>query len=162
MSFLTGLTKVGDVGNQTLTSIVYPPITSGSAYAVGNAVGPLLNFQNTFLGVGSGLLQSAVLICRDTQTTSFNLLLFTTQPTSTTFTDRTTPTINATDQFSCGPIITFTNPVSVGGVTVYTVPSIGCSMLVGAKNVYGVLFSGGTPTFGSTQDIAIKLTALAD
>lgn len=154
----------GRVGGYTAQVSVTPTVTSASAYAAGNEVGGLLTFANAFRSVSlSGVVQSLHLQSKSVQTAGFKLYLFRSNPTATTWADKTTPAINATDIPNLIGVYTLANPDSgLGTVTIYNTDGIGKSVQAATTTLYGVLVTTGTPTFTSTTDLNVVETSGQD
>ena len=160
--------------NNTTLAIVQPTITSSSAYAAGNCVGGLLNFNSAglpgvaFLQRPMGLLQNIVITSKSPQSTSFKLYLFRSQPTGT-YTDKAAPVATAAD----GPLLVGiytlsavdTGLGSLCNAWVLSTPSPGLGDPILAANLltlYGVLVCTTTPTFTSTSDLNVTLKLRVD
>ena len=146
-------------------------VTASSAYTAGNEVGPLIVLTPTFRGVGSnppdsgGIVQSIRLNFKDAQTGGFKAYQFSTNPSSSTWTDKTAPAINAADVFKVRPPITLSSADSgLGTHTNYGADLIGrLHVALGPTTTdYWVLVTTGTPTFGSTTDAQFCVTYMVD
>jgi len=149
--------------NKTVEISVTPTITSSSAYAAKNIVGGLLTFANAFGTALSGRIESITLTSKSVQTAGFTVHLFKSNPTNTTWTDKTTPTINAADiPFYRGGYV-LANPNSdLGTVTVYTLDASGKFVVASTTSLYVVLETTGTPTFASTTDLTLSIAISQD
>ncbi len=141
-----------------------PTVTAASAYAIGNEVGGLLTFTNVVnAGPLSGVLQSIEVMAKSVQTTGLKLYLFSTNPTNSTWTDKSAPAINAADiPFLMGEYSLVTPDSGLGTHTVWNLDGIGKAFVAAAMTIYGVLVCTGTPTWGSTSDVTVKLGVLKD
>lgn len=158
-----GTNAIGQVGGKTAKIAVTPTITSGSAYTTGNVVGGKLTFSSALLTAGSGVLESISIRCKSVQTATFLLALFDSNPTNTTWTDKTAPSINAADiPFLVGIYQLASFSSSLGTHTIYNLNGISQTLAAGATTLYGVLVVTGTPTFASTSDITAVLGILQD
>ena len=146
------------------SSVTVTPTVNTSAYTANYEVGGLMTFASVVGTVGSGLLQSVRLNCKSTQTTTFKLFLFNTNPANTTWTDHAAPAIVATDVPSIIEVVYLTTAESgLGTHTFYSVDSIGKSFVIPSGNsLYGVLTTTGTPTFASNSDISVTLNVIQD
>jgi hypothetical protein len=153
---------IGNVGGKTGKISVSPTVTA-AAYATGNIVGGKMTFSAALLTAGSGVLESITLKIKTVQTATFTLALFDSNPTNSTWTDKTASAINAADiPFHIGNFI-LNGPSSVLGTeTIYNLNGIGKAINAGASTLYGVLVVTGTPTFGSTTDISVVIEILQD
>jgi hypothetical protein len=77
-----------------------PTVSASPAYTSGDCIGGKMSFTGAALTAGgSGLIKSVVVNCKSAQTGAFDLILFDSDPSSSTFTDnsaiaiapRTTP-----------------------------------------------------------------------
>jgi hypothetical protein len=154
----TGAAAIGYVIGRTSNPSVTPGVTAG-AYTAGQEAGGLMAFAVG--GAGSGILESIRVTCKSIQTTALKLYIFDTNPTNTTWTDKSTASINALDiPFLRGVFVLSGADSGLGTHTIWNLEAIGCSF-VGA-NLYGVLVVVGTPTFASTTDITVKLGIVDD
>ena len=158
-----GSNIIGSVLGRTSKVAVTPTVTASSAYAAGNEVGGLMTFANVFDAANSGILQSITVKCLSVQTTPLNLYLFTTNPTNSTWTDKTGPAINAADiPYMRGPF-TFGYPDSgLGTCTIWELDAIAAAIVASSTSLYGILTCTATPTFASTSGITVSLTVLKD
>lgn len=150
----------------TNTSFV---VTASSAYTAGNQVGPLIALSPSFRGTGSnppdsgGIVQSIRLNFKDAQTTTFKAYQFTSNPSNSTWTDKTTPAINAADVFKVrNPITLSTADSGLGTHTNYGIDQISRLQVASGTIDYWVLITTGTPTFGSTTDAQFCVTYMVD
>jgi hypothetical protein len=154
--------NIGQVGGKTAKVSVSPTVTA-SAYATGNVVGGKITFSNALLTAGSGVLESIWLKIKTVQTATFQLSLFDSNPTNSTWTDKAAPAINVADLPFLIGTYALSTPLSVLGTeTIYTLDAIGHAINAGATTLYGILTVTGTPTFGSTSDISVALGILQD
>lgn len=153
---------IGQVGGKTAKVSVSPTVTA-AAYATGNVVGGKITFSSALLAAGSGVLESIWLKIKTVQTATFQLSLFDSNPTNSTWTDKAAPAINVADlPFLIGTYVLST-PLSVLGTeTIYNLNAIAQAINAGATTLYGILTVTGTPTFGSTSDVSVCLGLLQD
>jgi|GEM_PF-2525047 len=159
----SGASIVGSVLGRTSKVAVTPTVTATAAYTAGNEVGGLMTFASIFDAQQSGILQSVRIRCKSVQTAGFKLYLFTANPTNSTWTDKSTPAINAADiPAVVGPFNLVTADSGLGTETTYELDGIGAAILSSTTSLYGVLVTIGTPTFASTSDVTVELTVLKD
>jgi hypothetical protein len=138
---------------------VTPTITSGSAYATGNAIGGLLTFPG-IANRGFSAVYSVTIIDKSGQNPACDLILF-----SQTFTptaDKSAIAISAADSLNClGNVKIATGDWSSMGTPGVALKTQLFFAAVGDvdNNIYGQLICRGTPTFTSTSDITIKIGA---
>lgn len=160
-----GEAHVGEFGNNQITILVAQTVQA-AAYSAGNAVGGLITFAGAARVSGaagapgtSGLVQSASIYSKALQTTQFDLILFSSNPTGSTVTDKTAIDVVAAD---------FDKILGVAHITDWTALGATRSMaqaqnlampyaLVSATSIYGALVCRGGPTFASTSDISVGL-----
>lgn len=156
---------VGGISSVTVS----PAITSIIPYTAGNQVGGLMTFSSAVNSITySGVIDSIVIKSKSVQTSGFNLYLFKTNPTSSTWTDKITPAINASDIPYLIGVYSFdaTDDSGLGTITLYQSSSTlgnGNSpkaIVLTSSNLYGVLVATGTPTFNSTSDISVTVNIL--
>jgi hypothetical protein len=156
---------VGGISSVTVS----PAITSIIPYVTGNQVGGLMTFSSAVNSITySGVIDSIVIKSKSIQTSGFNLYLFKTNPASSTWTDKTTPAINASDIPYLIGVYSFdaTDDSGLGTITLYQSSSTlgnGNSpkaIVLTSSNLYGVLVATGTPTFNSTSDISVTVNIL--
>lgn len=154
---------IGNVGGSTAKIAVTPTVTASSAYTTGNLVGGLMTFSSALLTAGSGVLESISIRCKSVQTATFTFFLFDSNPTNSTWTNKSAPAINASDiPFLVGAYQLASYSSGLGTHTIYTLNGISQAISAGATTLYGVLTVTGTPTFASTSDITVVLGILQD
>ena len=157
-SLPAGSAAIGSIIGRTSSPSVTPVITAG-AYTAGQEIGGLMTFAVG--GAGSGILESIRVACKSIQTTQLKLYVFDTNPSNSTWTDHSTPAINALDVFSLLDVFPLSSPDSgLGTHTIWNSDGLGCSF-VGA-NLYCILVCVGTPTFASTSGIIVRLGIVDD
>jgi hypothetical protein len=153
-----GANAIGSIIGRTSNPSVTPSTTVG-AYTAGQEVGGLMTFA--IGGAGSGLLESIRVTCKSVQATSLKLYIFDTNPTNSTWSDKTTPAINAADVSFLRGVFLLSSPDSgLGTHTIWNLEGIACSFI--GASLYGVLVCVGTPTFASASDITVKLGVVDD
>jgi hypothetical protein len=148
-------------GPGNLRAAQTPVVTSGAAYASGNAVGGLLTFAGMARIAGQGgVLQTALLRDKAGNNVPYDLFLFDAAPTAPT--DKTAYAIGADLANSIG-VVPFAGLVTAGTPGLFTAAGLGLGYKLGAgTTLYGVLVTRGAPTFSSTADVTVDLVALAD
>lgn len=154
------------VGGLTREVCVPVVVTLNSAYTAGNEVGPLLSLSNMFRSSAQGapdqggVLQSIRLNFGAVHTSEYDIYQFSSNPSNTTWTDKTTPSINAADVNLVHPPLKLTNNASgLGTHTVYGADGIGRAHAAGTATVaatttdYFVIVTQGTPTFTSNPQL---------
>jgi hypothetical protein len=162
-----GNNVIGDVGGVTVSVTVTPNVTV-AAYSAGQCVGGLLTFTNAARsgGPGSGLVQSAVISDVSGQDSAIDLILFSANPASSTFTDHATCTVNNADLQK----VVATIPVSDCHLLGATAPgmcqgqqqAIPFALGAGNTTIWAVNVSRGTPTYSASTNVADRLSFLQD
>ena len=154
---------IGQVGAKT-GGVEVTPTISTSAYTLGYIVGGVITFSSALLAAGTGILQSILIRCKSVQTSGFKLYLFKSNPTNSTWTDRTAPAISNSDLPALIGVYPLSSPDTGlnGTATIWESDGIGKALVIGATTMYGILVTTGTPTFSSTSDLTIALGILQD
>lgn len=162
-----GEAHVGKVGGETAVVAAAPAVTASSAYASGNVIGTKFTLAGLArVAGGTGLMQMASIQCKSAQSFACDMILFHTDPSASTFTDKTALSIAAADFDKIIGVISF----AAGAWTSLGTPSFAQAIQLGMAyklasgqvDGYGVLVSRGTPTFSSTTDIKAVVKALQD
>ena len=137
---------------------------STSAYSAGMCVGGIITIPNTFLESANGTATFLDLILKDSsaQAAGMNIWIFAGNPTSGTYTDHATLTLNSADMLKCIRCISITGTtgyVTAGGQSVADVQAIGKTIVNtdGTKNLYAIMETTGTPTYTSTQALTLQI-----
>lgn len=152
-------------GDPTKIALATPAITAASAYASGNVVGGLLTFADVANAEPrSGLIQDVALYCKSAQTFLFDLILFHTNPTASTFTDKAALAVAAADFNKISTVIHGSDWTSLGTPSYAQANNLAREFKLPALSttLYGVIVSRGTPTFASTSDITAVVKTLAN
>lgn len=159
---------IGSVIGRTTMTVVTPAVTSNGAYALGNEIGPLMTFPVGGNGTG-GELKHVRVTSKSVLATNLTAYVFATNPSASTWTDKTAPAINTADiaGLLC-PIPLMAAYSGLGTHTVWLSSNIGVQF--SAANLYVVLViapssQGGvasTLTSGSTSDFTVELGMRVD
>jgi hypothetical protein len=137
-----------------------PTITSGSAYASGNAVGGLITLSNVVAKTGQGgRIESVTLYSKSAQTGEIDFVWCGQQnPTGSTITDKTAVSIAAADFNKCRTVAQLTNWQSFGAVSVAASGQLAEPFVITSGTTgYGFLIARSTPTFSSTSDLQLTV-----
>jgi hypothetical protein len=163
-----GVSTVGGLTVEACTGASFI-VTANSAYTANNEVGPLIALTPSFRGTGTGapdaggVVQSVRLNFKDAQTSTFKAYQFVSNPSASTWADKTGPAINANDVFKVrGPVTLSTADSGLGTHTNYEQDAIARAHVASGATDYWVLTTTGTPTFGSTTDVQFCATYLVD
>lgn len=151
------------VKGRTKTITATPTITAG-AYAANDAVGGELTFTDALReSGGSGVILDVVITDKAKQNAALKLVLF-----SQTFTetaDNAAMTVTDADLVSCLGVI----DIAAGDYddfadnSVATVTGVNLGVVAsGSANLFGQLYTTGTPTYVSTSDLQVRLVVLQD
>ena len=148
-----------------------PTITSGSAYAAGDLIGGKLTFSNAVLSsLRHAEVVGATLADASKQNADIDLVLFSADPTSTTFTNDAAFAVHANDLSKIVAVVKFraspdyvsfsANSVAVVDTVAKRFRSTGSSSPFDA--IFGALVSRGTPTYTSTSALTVGITIWQD
>lgn len=140
-----------------------PTITSGSAYAAGQAIGSTITMPK-MQDFGFGTILNLALIDKSNQKSAIDVLIFN-QPLASPQTDKTTLSITAADAANlighialvAGDYADLSASASATKYNLWMAAAGGVD-----NNVYVQLVSRGTPTYTSTTALTVKLTAQID
>lgn len=165
-----GENHIGAVGGGTALITPTVTVTSGSAYASGNILGGKLTLTNAMrVSGGSGVWQGLFLQDAANQKPALDILLFDSDPSNGTYTDKTAFTYNASDRPKC--IRKFSVAASdwttIQGGSAVAVADLapGGKPVVasGSRNLYALLvLNGSTPTFAAATDLVVRFGFLQD
>ena len=158
---------------QYLNRVTATPTISTSAYASGQVMGGLLTFSNAFsLRTCSGILLAAEVTDKSKQDIALELLLFGANPSSTTFTDQTALTINATDLANVLGVIYFnpstgspSNHFIYSNYSVHYVGSLAIpirGVTASQRNLYAALIARGAGTWATSSDVSVMVSIEQD
>ena len=140
-----------------------PTITIGS-YVTGNVVGGLLTFAGVARAVGlDGLVQMVIINSKvTTSATSFDLILFHTNPAASTFTDKVGLSVNVADFDKIIGVVHISDWTNLGSCSFAQALNLAMpyKLASGSTTAYGVLVARSAPTFASTSDIEVALKVL--
>ncbi len=156
VGLIAGTAAIGSIIGRTTMATATPVVTSNGAYAAGNEIGGLMTFP--IGGAGSGTLLSVRVTSRSVLTTALKAYIFTTNPSNSTWTDKSAIAINAADIASLLAIVTLNAPDSgLGTHTLWNVGAIGEQFVAANLYVVLVVVSAATLTSASTSDITVQL-----
>ena len=162
---LAAISAAGAVSIQTSSATVTlnPTVTASSAYSSGNEVGPLLSFSSAFRAANSGVLESIAISVKSTQSNAYKLYVFSANPSNSTWSDKTTPAINAADKGLLLGVYSLANyDNGMGTSTVYNLDGIGKQITSSSTTLYAVLVTTSAVTFASTSDVFVSVGVLQD
>ena len=159
-----GTNTIGSVLGTTAKVTVTPTITGSSGYSVGQQIGGLITFANTWRTSNSGTLQSIRLRANSIQTATLKLYLFSANPTSSTFADKSVPSVASADfQSAIGPFVLSAPDSGLGTATIWEIDGIAAAIVGSTQSMYGIIVVGsGSPTFASNNDLSASITVYQD
>lgn len=147
-----------------VTAAGTPTITASSAYASGNCIGSTITLSK-MADFGFSTILSVTILDKKDQKSAIDVWMFN-QPLATPQTDKTAVAITAADLQNCiGHISFLAADYSDGGSTAAVATKFNLWLAAAGgvdNNIYAQLVSRGTPTYGSTSDITLRLTAQVD
>lgn len=151
-----------------------PTITSGTAYAAGDLIGGKLTFSNAVLSsIRHADIVGAVLRDSSKQSADIDLVIFSADPSATTFTNDSAFAVHADDLAKVVAVVKFRNAtdyVAFSANSVGIVDNLAKKVrTTGTTNpsnvfdaLYGALVSRGTPTYTSTTALTVGITIRQD
>lgn len=149
------------IGTYTIyTQVQVPNVATGTPYASGRLLGGKLTIPNMARSAGAtGTINSVILDFQDAQTGTFDLYLFDSDPTNTTFTDNLAFSIAAADINKVFRVVHIADcPAAAGTVSSCQANGIGQNFATTATtNIYGALVTRSSPVFGVANDIMLRV-----
>lgn len=148
----------------TLIKTATPTVSTTPAYSAGDNIGGLISLTSAVrYAAGGGTITSVVISDKAKQSAAIDVVFFTANPGSTTFTDNGALAVNAADLVSIVGVISVTSwsafsANSVGSALGQSLPFV----LASGTTLYAALVARGTPTYASTSDIQITVGILPD
>lgn len=142
--------------------ITQAPAVTVAAYTAGNVIGGLLTFASAArIAAGSGLVQSAVVDAKIALSGQYDLILFDSNPTGSTITDKTALAVVAADFDKIIGVAHIADWTSLGTPSLGQAQNLAMPFKLGSgTTIYGALVTRVTPTFVSTSDVEIQLRIL--
>lgn len=149
------------VAGKTAQVSATPTITAG-AYAAGDLVGTKMSFSSAVRSAGGGgMLHTVVIADKGKQDAVLDLVLFDSDPSSTTFTDNDPFDVaddDLTKIIGAVQVLTYTD---FADNSVAVEPAAGVVFkLASGTTLYGALVARTTPTYTSTSDLTVRLGIL--
>ena len=167
-TFSGTVTTTGNLGGYTATAAPTITVSTSPAYSAGDLVGGKLTLASILrTSGGTGLLQSLLLRDTSNQKAALELIIFDSDPSSTTFTDNAALSINAADVSKIIRRISIaaSDYVTIGSIAVADVGPVS-KVLKAASGVdlYACLVAatGSTPTYASTSALSLTIGVLQD
>ena len=167
-SFTGTVTTTGNLGGYSATAAPTITVSTSPAYSAGDLVGGKLTLSSLLrTSGGTGLLQSILLRDTSNQKAALELIIFDSDPSSTTFTDNGALSINAADvpKIIRRISIAAADYVTIGSMAVADTDPVS-KVLKAASGVdlYACLVAatGSTPTYASTSALSLTIGVLQD
>lgn len=140
------------------------PTMSGATYTTGMLVGTKLILSGaTRIAAGQSVLESVVLSDKSNAAGAVNVVFFETNPSSTTFTDHSTFSVNNTDLLNvvgCVQIAT-TDYVKFNANAVATKNGLGLEFNSSDTNLYAAIMVGSSSiTYASSSDLQLTVSVI--
>jgi hypothetical protein len=142
------------------------PTVQAAAYASSNVIGGLLTLAGMArLSGGTGLLHMVSLFTKVANPPAIDVILFNSNPTASTFTDKAALTVAAADFDKIAGVAHVSDWTSLGASVSFgqaTSLAIPFQLQAGQTTAYAALVARGAITFGSTGDIKLAAKILQD
>ncbi len=157
---------IGNVGGLT-TVISVTPAVQAAAYATGDVIGGKMTLTNALLSVGgSGILQSVQVCSKSDLTVDLDLIIFSADPSTTTFTENGAVAIDVADVSKVLGRISLATRVDLGTPVVAYANNLALPVIGDAanltRNLYACLVARGAYTPASTSDVTVRFGFLQD
>jgi hypothetical protein len=142
------------------------PAVTAAAYSSGQCIGGLITLNGALRadGPGSGLLQSVAAIFNSAQSAEVDVVLFSANPSASTFNDHATASLAAADAAKVIFAGAMTLPISIGTPVLYQALNIAKDIVAaaGATMLYAALIARGALTPTATTDLTVTFGFLQD
>lgn len=141
-----------------------PTVSNGTAYAAGDNVGGKLLFTGAFVTAKhAGDIRKVLITDADAQSANFDLILFNSDPSGSTFTDNAAQAIAAADRSKIIAVISITTHCVLSGSAIsYRTSLVDFAYSMAAGSLYGCLVTRSTPTYTSTTALSIYMDIIQD
>lgn len=156
-----GENYLGKLGGDVLSG-AQVPTTAAGAYASGDVIGTKMTFASMArIAAGSGILQSLVLHSKVALTGAVDVLLFSADPTASTFTDNAAVNVNVADFDKLIGVVPLTSWVSLGTPSFAQAHGIGMAFdLPAGQSLYAVLVARAAATLSTVDDLKLALNVI--
>lgn len=147
--------------NISKTVVVAPTVTA-SAYSSGYVLGGLQTIANADNGNGyGGILQAITINCKASVTVPIDIIIFKSNPSNSTFTDRAAVSVNAADFDKIAAVVHLADWTNLGTPSAGFSGNLSMPYDVGAGgSLYAVPVARGSVTPGSTSDYSFAYRLL--
>lgn len=144
---------------------VTPTVSSGVAYTAGDAIGGLQTIAGAAVPeISSGVVHSIVITDLAKQSADIDVIIFSANPSATTFTDNAALDIADADLTKVICMIQVYTHSALNDNGVSSAHGTGCvfKLAQNATTLYAALVARSTPTLASTSDITVRYGILQD
>jgi hypothetical protein len=160
----SGGLSVNVIGQTVMVSNT--PTINTSAYVANNLLGGLMVFTGATRSGGSansGLIQSVSVSCMSNNAPTIDLLLFTSNPANTIWTDHTSVIVANTDLLSISSVVHISDWTFLGGPNFGQSQNLGIPFVIpNGSTLYGAMIIRSPVTFTTTTDLIVKIRILQD
>jgi hypothetical protein len=160
-----GANIIGAVTPPGTVHLTAAPTVTAGAYTTGMVVGGLIPLAGAArVNNGSGLLQNVVVTVKTALTAAFDVLVFDTQPTNSTFTDNVALALNVADLPSLCGVAHCTDLISGGTPQILQMANgpLAFKLSAASTTLYAVIVMRGAETLASTSAIGLSAIILQD
>jgi hypothetical protein len=152
----------GNVGGKT-TVIKDATAVTASGYSAGNAVGGKRTLTGALTSVGTGILESIIVLDRADQKAALDIFIFDADPTAATITDKAAFVFSTDDLKVIAHVsVAASDYVTVNSKAVAHETSLGIALKASGTTLWAAVVTSGTPTFAATTDVQITFGILQD
>jgi len=145
--------------NNEYISSVAAPVVDTSANATGDSLGGKLSFVSSkFNGSTNAKILGAVITDLAKQSANIDIVLFSSDPSATTFTTNIALDVDDADIGKIFGVISLTTHAALSDSSVSVNHSVSIPIPSGLSGtIYGALVSRGTPTYAAASDLTVRL-----
>jgi hypothetical protein len=156
------LTVGGNVGGKTAI-IKSTSVVTASAYSAGNAVGGKRTLTGALTSVGTGILESIIVLDRANQKAPLDIFIFDSDPAAATITDKAAFVFSTDDLKVIAHVsVAAADYVTVNSKAVAHETSLGIALQASGTSLYAAVVTSGTPTYAATTDVQVTFGILQD
>jgi hypothetical protein len=139
-------------------------VVTAAAYSDGNAVGGKRTLANALTSVGTGVLESIMLLDRANQKPAVEIYIFDADPTNATITDKAAFVFSTDDLKVIARIsVSGSDWITHNSKATACIKGLGVALKASGTSLYAaVVLNGSTPTFAATTDFQIIVGILQD
>jgi hypothetical protein len=153
----------GNVGGKTTVIKDTSAVTASSAYSGGNAVGGKRTLTGALTSVGTGILESIIVLDRANQKAALDIFIFDADPTAATLADKTAFVFSTDDLKVIAHVsVAASDYVTVNSKAIAHETSLGIALKASGTTLWAAVVTSGTPTFAATTDVQITFGILQD